>query len=229
MRIISGTFNGTGATVYICTGFAPDFVRVYNLEVAPANRLEWSKHYRAWDGYGGWECATSTWAENTTDGIRPYHGGDILTSTTAGTTTYGEGVYLKKDPVTDYRRVPNASLGIAGDSLVQDVCKWNFVTGLTGYWNATVTGTYIGEGSRICIDGRWYTITACTSPQLTSANVSLNVSNVPSGEIYSITGMYDYIPMVAGEKTPAGFCIYADTVVNVNNDLCFFEAGTFDN
>jgi hypothetical protein len=227
-RIISGTFNGTGAAVYICCGFVPDFVRVRNLEVATFGELIWSKHFRAWAQYGGWEVVSSTPALNTTAGIYPYYGGVQLTSTTAGTTTYGEGEYLKRDPITDYRRVPNASQGVAGDSLVQDVSSWTFVTGLTGYWNASVTGTYIGEGSRIEIDGKWYTITACTSPQLTSANVSLNVSEVPSGVISCITGMYDYVPMVAGETTLDGFYI-VDTTVNANGDICLFEAGTYDN
>lgn len=226
---IGGTFNGTGAAVYICCGFVPDFVKVWNCEGGQALQLEWNKNMRSVEIQEGVELATSTFAANLVSaGIARYYGGDTLTTTTAGTTTYGEGVYLKRD-ARDYRYVTNSDLGIVGDAVGSTINKWTLYSAFTGHFNADVTGTYIGEGSPICIDGKWYTITVLSGGTGNATNeVTLNATGVPSGEVQYIGGMYDYKPMVAGEITPAGFLI-SDTVVNADGNLCCFEAGTYDN
>ncbi|HOK46627.1 MAG TPA: hypothetical protein PLK67_11885, partial [Bryobacteraceae bacterium] len=197
---IGGTFNGTGAAVYICCGFVPDFVKVWNCEGTQALQLEWNKNMRSVEIQEGVELATSTFAANLVGaGIARYYGGETLTATTAGNTAYGEGVYLKRD-ARDYRYVTNSDLGIVGDAVGSTINKWTLDSAYNGHFNADVIGTYIGEGSPICIDGKWYTITA-----LSAGTVTLNATGVPSGEVQYIGGMYDYKPMVAGEITPAGF------------------------
>lgn len=225
---IGGNFNGTGAAVYLCIGFVPDYVKVWNCEGTQALQLEWNKNMRSTEIQEGVELATSTFAANTVGaGIKQYFGGDTLTSTTAGTTTYGEGVYLKRD-AKDYRYATNSALGIVGDAVAVDIDTWTLDSGYTGHFNEDATGTYIGEGSPICIDGKWYNITVLTAGQGEAATeVTLNQTGVKSGKVQYIGGMYDYKPMVAGEVTPAGFCI-SDTTVNVDGALCAFEAGTYD-
>lgn len=223
---IGGTFNGTGAAVYICIGFVPDFVKVWNCEGTQALQLEWNKNMRTTEIQEGVELATSTFAANLVSaGIRQYFGGDTLTASTAGTTTYGEGSYLKRDD-HDYRYA-NGVKGL-GDAVADTIDTWTLDSGFTGHFNEDVTGTYIGEGSPICIDGKWYYITKLTAGQgEASTEVTLNQTGVASGDVQFIGGMYDYKPMVAGEVTPAGFLI-SDTTVNANNALCAFEAGTYD-
>ena len=224
---IGGTFNGTGAAVYICIGFVPDYVKVWNCEGSQALQLEWNKNMRTTEIQEGVELATSTFAANTVGaGIMTYFGGDTLTSTTAGTTTYGEGVYLKRDD-HDYR-YPNGGANGLGDAVADVIDTWTLYSAFTGHFNEDVTGTYIGEGSPICIDGRWYYITTLDAGKGEATNeVTLTHTGVKSGKVQFIGGKYDYKPMVAGEVTPAGFLI-SDTTVNVNDATCAFEAGTYD-
>lgn len=224
---IGGTFNGTGAALYICLGFVPDFVKVWNLEGTAELSLLWNKNMRTTEAQEGFEIGTSTHAYNLVSaGIRPYFGGDLLTATNQTSVTYGEGVYLRKDDHGDYRY---ANLnGKTGDAVAVDIDTWTLYSGFTGHFNEDVTGTYIGEGSRICIDGKWYTITVLTAGQGEATNeVTLDQTGVASGAVQFISGMYDYKPVPLGETTKAGFLI-SDTTVNVNDAYCCFEAGTYD-
>jgi hypothetical protein len=43
MKVISGTFNGTGAIVKIACGFLPDFVKVVNITSATLESIEWNR------------------------------------------------------------------------------------------------------------------------------------------------------------------------------------------
>jgi hypothetical protein len=148
----------------------------------------------------------------------------------AGVTTYGEGVYLKWDDY-DYRYY-NGNKPL-GDAVAEDIISWTLDTSAnrTGHFNEDVTGTYIGEGSKIIIDSpglgpREYTILALTATQGEAADeVTLNYA-VPSGPVRYISGMYSMKPMIAGEVTPAGFLLSMATV-NANGNICAFTAGTF--
>ena len=229
---IGGHFNGTSADCYVCLGFVPDFVTLWNIEGTQILRLDWnnmmSKDVHTLEGIQSRAATSEAVGLAVGTGIAPFVGGYMLDATMAGTTTYGEGVYLKRDDY-DYRRVHNTPPGVTGDSLINDVDTWTLDSGYTGHFNATVTGTYVGIGSRILIDGRWYTIQACTSPQLTATNVGLNITGVPSGKVTCITGKYGYKPMVAGEMVKSGFCFYdATNVINVNDQTIVFEAGMYD-
>lgn len=230
---IGGTFNATGADMYICLGFIPDFITIWNLEDTARVKLEWNKGMMgAAEAVEGFEvtAATQTAAANTKGtGVLPYYGGKVLSSTDAGTTTFGEGVYLKRDNY-DYRRVNSASKGIVGDAVTEDINLWTLgsSTNNTGNLNGGgVTGTYIGEGSPICIDGKWYTIVGLSSNGEAANEVTLS-HPAASGNIEFIGGMYDYKPMVAGEVTLDGFWIDSTAdVITTDGIRCCFEAGTY--
>lgn len=230
---VGGIFNGTGAGVYICLGFVPDWVHILNLENAELEQLRWNKSMqRTLEVVEGIyyvinDDNSQTVTEQTIGlGIIPYYGGEVLTSTMAGTTTYGEGVYLKRDDL-DYRCYDGNKS--PGDAVAVDIDTWTLDTAAanTGHFNEDVNGTYIGEGSQICIDGKWYTIVALTATQGEAADEVTLSHSVPSGTVHAITGKYGYKPMAANEVTKAGFYL-ANTTINVNDEMVSFEAGVYD-
>ncbi len=226
---IGGNWNGTGATVYICCGFVPDYVFVWNLEGTAQLGSYWNKHFRAAETIEGVAIAGDWVATEQTLGlgIQPYFGGELLTTTNQTSTTYGEGVYLEPD-YHDYRKVNSAALGVVGDAISNDIDTWTLGSGTnyTGNFNADVTGTYIGEGSPICIDGKWYTITALTASQGISANEVTLSMPAASGKITSIQGKNGYSPCAVGSITKPGFKLI-NTTTNVNDALMAFEAGLY--
>lgn len=231
---LSGTFNGTGATLYLCLGFIPDKVHLQNLETSNDYEIIWERSMmRSSELVEGMQTHTGTTYRQITAltkgaGILPYYGGTVLDTTTAGTTTYAEGVYLKPDN-KDYRYVTADSPHGLGDAVSSTINKWTLgsSTNYTGNFNADVTGTYIGEGSEITIDGKVYTIVALTAGQGISANEVTLSHAVASGEVQKISGMYSLAPMVAGEITKDGIVI-ANTTVNANNALIRFEVEKYD-
>lgn len=233
MRRVGGVFNGTGADVYLCIGFFPDWVRVWNLEGTQRILLEWNiGMMRAAEVVEGIQltAADQTAAALTKgNGLLPYYGGETLTSTMAGTTTYGEGVYLKWDNV-DYRHYSANSPHGLGDAVATDIVSWTLDTAAnnTGHFNEDVTGTYIGEGSPIIIDGKKYSIVALTATQGEASDEVTLSHSVASGDVQFIGGMYSVKPMIEGETTSEGFLI-SNTTVNVNDALIAFEAGKYDN
>lgn len=223
MKQISGSFNGTGADLVVCLGFVPDFVELFNLEGTQFLSLKWNiemmRSAEISEGvqFSGADVAASALTAGA--GIIPYNGGEILTATTAGTVTYGEGSYLKRDK-TDYRYG-------AQDAVADDIDTWTLDSGYTGHFNEDVTGTYIGEGSEIWIDGKRYFIQSLTAGQgEASTEVTLSHTGVPSGKVQYIGGMYNYKPMIAGETTLAGFKV-SNTTINVNDQIVGFVAGTY--
>lgn len=232
-KIVGGRFNGTGQALYICCGFVPDYVRIWVPDAADnAARAFWTKHFVAHNAVEGnvIDSDGSSFGEYAAgQGIQPYYGGVTLTTTQAGTTTYGEGNYLKWDRV-DYRYYSANHPQGYGDAVAENIDTWTLQTAATptGKFNEDVNGTYIGVGSRICIDGRWYTITVLAATEGEGDNeVELNYA-APSGNITYISGKYSMKPMVAGEITPAGFLISATSVINVNDEIHAFEAGVYD-
>ena len=228
--IVTGVFNGTGADVYICLGFVPQFVRLWNTEGTQGITGEWNismgRSLEVVEGLEHTGADVAAKALTIGIGIQPYYGGETLTSAMQTSTTYGEGVYLKKDD-HDYRYLDaNKS---PGDAVLADIDTWTLDTSAsyTGHFNADVTGTYIGEGSMINIDGKWYAIVALTATQgVADDEVTLSL-NPKSGVVQHITGKYGYKPIPVGEETPAGFMV-GDADINVNDALIAFEAGAYD-
>jgi hypothetical protein len=228
-KIVSGTFNGTGLASYICLGFVPDWVRIRGLESSTLATLRWSKNFRAADCDNGVEeHVGSTYiqpaAATAGTAIEPYFGGDKLTSTTQPTLTYGGQIYYLGWDLKDYRGTDIA----AGSDAIG---TWTLDTSgnRTGHFNNDVVGTYIGEGSRITIDGRDYLIEALTAGQGIAANeVTLNYA-VATGDVERISGMYDLAAIPVGNVTPAGFKLNMTTPVNATGEMQWFEAGLYDN
>jgi len=225
---IGGHFNGTGADVFICVGFVPDFVNIMNLEGTVELKIQWNKMMMgAAEVVEGIDTQIEVPTALTKgNGIMPYYGGETLTEAMQTSTGYGEGVYLKRDD-WDYRHYSgNVN---PGDAVAVDIDTWTLDTtaDYTGHFNEDVNGDYIGEGSRICIDGKWYTIVALTAAQGEAADEVTLSNTVPSGNVLSISGKSGYKPIPVGQMTPAGFSI-SNATINVNDALISFECGTYD-
>jgi hypothetical protein len=233
---VGGTFNGTGADLYLCIGFVPDWVHVWNHEATTPIEVVWNKNMMRtaefvegmefqWHATFGSSDATPLTKGN---GILTFIGGTVLTSADVGTTTYAEGVYLKPD-YRDYRYNSSDTPHGISDAVADTIDTWTLgsATNYTGNFNEDVTGTYIGEGSPICIDGQWYAIVALAAGAGEAANEVTLSHNVASGTVEYIGGMYSTRPMVAGEVTKDGFLI-SNTTLNANNNYCSYEAGTYD-
>ena len=235
MKIVSGKFNGTGAALYLCFGFVPDRIELRNIEDGDGAWMLWTREMmQAADCVQGIRYVATGGATQqsllTTTGIEPHFGGTVLTSTNQTSVTYGDGVYLGWDNF-DYRRVNNTDTGIVGDAATDDIVSWTLDTpaSYTGHFNGNVTGTYIAEGSPIIIDGKRYSITALSAGTGSAANaVTLNQA-APSGVVQFIGGCFGTKPIAVGKTTPAGIKLNATDVINVNNELCLFEAVQYDN
>ena len=241
---VSGVFNGTGADVYICIGFIPDKIVLTNIMSADSDelvlQLHWTKEMmRATDTVEGigWDAEADSDADfydlAATEGVLPYYGGVTLTSTNQTSTSYGEGVYLGWDKA-DYRYGPGLGPYANQDAVADTIDTWTLDTSgsMTGHFNEDVTGTYIGEGSPICIDGRWYTITDLTATEGEGTDeVTLN-ADAPSGAVQCIRGKYDLAPLALGTITPPGFRLDGGGTfgakINRNDKLVAFECYKFD-
>jgi len=232
---VAGTMNGTGSAFYLCLGFVPDEFHLQDFETSTDFELYWNRNmWRSGEFVEGMQVHTgSTYRQITAltkgNGVLPYYGGTVLASSDVGTTTYGEGVYLKPDD-RDYRFTNNDSPFGIGDATESTIDTWTLdsASNYTGNFGSAgaVAGTYIGEGSEIVIDGKRYVIVAFTSDGGDANDVTLS-NNVPSGNIEFIGGMYSTRPMIAGEITRDGIYV-ANTTVNTNNALIGFEAIKWD-
>lgn len=214
---VSGTFNTpSSGDLYICVGFIPDWVVVKNTETTNEETQLWSVNFRSAEMIGGQDIDDDGAVSPVTvaAGIAPYRGKHLVTSAEATA-----GTYIAQDPSPDKRA--------SGAGAEIDTWTLGSSANRTGNWNAVCSTTYVGEGSRICIDGLWYTVTAVTSNGEQANEVTLNEA-APSGTIEFIGGMYDFISLTAGKVTPEGFWIDSTAeVLNATGDLSFFECGCY--
>lgn len=216
-KMISGTFNGTGAALYIGIGFIPDWVKIVNMEDTINSWVEWNKHMnRVGEHLEGREFYTGTTYQQLAEltfgtGIRPYHGGDKMSAASTA--------YLVKDDAN-----------YAYSTTYGQIDTWTLDTAATpsGHFNLEADTTYVGIGSQVTIDGYEYGITAMTSNGELTDEVTLSEA-APAGEITKISRMYDYVGAAKDAIIPAGFKINATTVINVSGEMCYFEAGMYDN
>ncbi len=240
MKCITGTFNGTGAAVYIGCGFKPDMVIVRCPTDGAGPSLVWSKNDRVaaqTEGLLDTNGATALAPKAYGAGIRPYEGGVLLTAALQTSTAYGEGVYLVRD-AKDYRYGPNELPGGgSGDATADTIDTWTIgvLANRTGKFNSNVTGTYIGAGSKIKIQANSGKesiveayIEALTAGQGDTANEVTLSRQIGSGSIRFISGKYDYAPQTIGQITLAGFVVNMTTVINVNDEVQEFQAFQFD-
>jgi hypothetical protein len=248
MRVVAGNCRGTALALTLCIGFVPDWVKIYNYDDG-GNEFPfayWMKYFSTdaeLEGYENvWDDMDVFVDYTQGEGIQPYYGGATLNSTTQPSVVYGHANvdYVTWDDV-DYRfatgKGPHSRTDSAGDT----IDKWTIDTlsAWTGHFNAVATGTYIGAGSRICIDGVFYSILVLSASgtandvELSAAPVRPGGLALTSGAITKITGKYGNCgyPMQRGDVTPAGFKMLctSGSVVNVATEMFMFEAGTYDN
>lgn len=233
MRMVTGTFNGTGAAVYLCVGFIPSKVRIWDMETATNSySLDWSDAMRSAEMVAGIEdkvviadfTGVRDYRTASDGGVVPYEGGDLLTSSNQTTSSYGEGVYLGWDNA-DYRQ--SSSYGYTDAPI--DTWTLGSSSNRTGNFNDDVpsSGSRIGEGSRILIEEnaglrKWAVIEAVTAGQGEAANEVTLSRSISSGKVRFISGMYSLAPIAVGKTTPAGIYM-ADTNVSVDNAMTGFE------
>lgn len=218
---ITGTFLQQNAALYIGLGFIPDWVKIFSLTTDTKILAEWSVNMRTLAAVEG-ILRTGDDDQDidiadlaATEGIAIYRGGDIISSSSTPSTT----TYLAKDPNPDKR---SEGTGVAIDT-------WTLgnSTNRTGNWNDVCNTTYVGVGSRICVDGKWATLTALTSNGEQANEVTLNEA-LKSGRIHALTGMYDFVAQASGTVTKAGFKISDTTyLLDATSDYLMFEAGTY--
>ena len=240
---VSYTFNGTGASLYLCLGFIPDYVRIISGEDADIAQIEWFRNPGCAEiarglHFVGSSGATQQDARTVADtGIVVYDGGDELTAALQTSTANGEGVYLGVDG-KDYRR-STLDTNNPGDVTGGDIVAWTLDTSAnkTGNFGFDVVGTYIGEGSRIRVRSNLHggsfpeyeaMITALTAGQGLSADEVTLDRAIPSGKVLRISNKWDMKPIAIGEVTPAGILLEMTSVVNVNDESHIIIAEKFD-
>lgn len=235
MKGVDGTYRGTGASMFLCMGFIPDLFWTQNLTTPGVNAF-WSRTMLLAAAMEGIVISNTfgTIADHAaTEGFLIYEGGETLTSAQAGTTTYGEGVYLRPDN-KDWRygtdKQPGGGSG-EGDS--DTISAWVLDTpgNRSGHFNEDVISTagHIEAGSPIQIDGLWYQIVSVTAGAGEADDEVVLNKAAPSGRIGKIMGRYGYTPMLAGESTPAGLNLQQTTLANADSAIYSFFALKFDN
>lgn len=232
MQMIQGNFCATAADLYIQFGGIPEAIEVWVLNDATPLTWKWAKsmggNILTVEGIGIDNAGGAVLDFAFGEGITPYEGGDLLTTTNQTDVTYGGGIYIEPD-TKDYRQYTNAAAGISGDAATTDLVTWTLDTAATptGHFNGDVTGTYIGAGSpiRITSNDNKHTydayITALTAGQgVTADEVTLSRA-VPSGRIDFIGGKFGFKPSTIGTVTKAGLMLNSFAT---DGDICGFVA-----
>lgn len=218
VRQVSGTFNGTGADLYICLGFMPDWVKMRSLETTDEEYVEWNRNMRSAEMFGGISIDDDGAVSPVTIGVgvAEYKGGDYIAAAST--------VYLEK-----YSKDQRG----AGSGGV--ITKWTLDTpgSRTGHFDNPVNTTYVGEGSIVSIGDEAgptsdrAVITALSNDGDAADEVTLSKALATNAVLY-ISRMYDYWGVPAGTITKPGFFIDSTSAINTSGDMILFEAGTFD-
>jgi len=227
MKVVRGTFKGTGAALYLGLGFVPDQIEVQNLSSATLECLRWDRDMARGAstlqgvrdsavGLGGSNAIPNVEALATL-GIEEYWGGDELAAASTS--------HLVRDPEWDKRA--------AGTGNVINMWTLGSVGNKTGNVNAELNTTYVGVGSEIDIQNPYchapvrYRITALTSNGEQANEITLNAA-APSGVITRLGPIYDWTGAAAGVVMPKGVVINEISDVNVAGELCRFAAYLFE-
>ena len=219
--LFAGKFTGADAIMNIGLGGIPDWVRIRNL-AADFGLIEWSKHMCALacilEGIKTTDNSGTPMVDELTygTGVKPYHGGDLIATPAA----------------TNIVPLSLCAAAYHGDMRGKTGTLLNTWTlgsaaNRTGSWNAECDTTYIGAGSRIMIDGKWYHIIALTSNGEQANEVTLD-QPAPSGTIDRIEFKHDLYNAPAGLVMPAGITLAYDTDINVAGERLFIEAGLYE-
>jgi len=223
-RIVTGTVNATGSTLYIGIGFIPDWVKIRNLESAETAFVEWNLHLSRFAeteaGLHYYDASGILGAALTHgNGVAPYRGGDTFAT--------AQTAYLVKDPNPDKRDAGSGA----------DISTWTLDTpgSRTGKFNAGVNTTYVGEGSLVrigsgsnALSSKTAAITSMTNDGDADDEVTLSEA-LGSGDVYFLGPMYDFTGVAANTIMPAGFSLAAVAHINdASGEAFMFEAGQYE-
>jgi len=253
MKRFQFTFNGTGADVYLCFGFIPDHVLIIPIGSAAdavttgvelEARMEWWRKGAMFASTVGSEKAIGKGVFSYTsggnvlrankvvadsDGITEFPGGTIMTSTNQTSVTFGEGIYLAPF-FPDMRYGPTHGKSYY-DSVSAVINQWALDTAAnrTGHFNEDVTGTYIGAGSMIKIDGVEYFIQALTAGAGEAADEVTLSSAAATGQIEYIGPKWTTRPIPIGQIAGAGIKLESATGLNTDGETHLVIATMYDN
>ncbi len=237
MKLLHGTFEAIGVKgYYLSLGAIPLHIEFWGIGGATPDTIIWDQSMihdiLCCEGImrptGGGAVVDLAFGE----GVAPYEGGDLLTSSNQTDLTYGGGIYVSRDD-KDYREYTNAPAGIIGDASTVDIITWVLDTAGTpsGHFNGNVVGSFIGEGSLIRIQEtasprRMYEAAIHTSLSSTgSAADAVTLSRaVPNGRVTFIGGKYTFSPTPVGRVTSPGMVINETTTPFVDGEYVGFMA-----
>ena len=235
MQTLSYTFDGTGAAVYLCIGFIPDRVKIVAVGSANSPYVVWGREWRAAVSNNGMLVVQDAHTLYTKgNGVEPYEGGDLMTSTIQTSTDYlaHAGVYLGIDK-QNYAK--NDAYGYTDNPI--DTWTLDTPGSLTGSFNEDTPASVsrIGPGSRILIEEdaghkqKWAVIETLTAGQGEADDEVLLSRAIKSGQILYIGGRYDLAPIAIGKVTPKGIKLCATSTINTDNELQMLIASQMDN
>uniref|UniRef100_A0A6M3XJ51 Uncharacterized protein n=1 Tax=viral metagenome TaxID=1070528 RepID=A0A6M3XJ51_9ZZZZ len=236
MRILQGHFLSIGAAHYLCLGAVPLDIKFWGLEGATPDTVEWNRSMihdiLTVEGIMRPTAGGAVVDYAFGEGVAPYEGGDLMTTSNQTNVTYGSGIYIKRDD-KDYRHYTNAAAGISGDASTVTINTWTLDTAATptGHFNGNVAGTYITKGSLIRIQetdvpNRVYeaAITAALSGTGSAKNAVTLSRAIPNGKVTFIGGYAGYIPVPIGDVTEPGMKINLTTTPFVSGEMVGFRA-----
>ena len=236
MKYLQGHFLSAAVTQYLCVGAVPYHIEFWGLEGATPDTVIWNQSMihdiLTVEGImrptGGGAVVDYAFGE----GVAPYEGGDLMTTSNQTNVTYGSGIYLVRDD-KDYRYYTNADAGISGDASTETITAWTLDTATTpsGHFNGDVAGTYISKGSLIRIQEtasprRVYTAAITNTPSGSGgAADEIYLSRaVPNGDVTFIGGYAGYKPLAIGQMSPPGMRINLATTPFVSGEMVGFWA-----
>jgi hypothetical protein len=223
MRKYIGIAPGAGTSaLYVGLGFVPKAVRIFN-DQAEAEVLLWNVGmWRNVTSYGGrlQTAAAGTEVVQTTAGMEPYWGGDLIATKAAQK-------IVRAEMVADF----NGDMRAKGAS--SPVTRWVQHATNTGHFDFPISSTYVNVGSLIWIREdstgimRPYVMRALTSTGAATNQVTLDAS-VGHGAVERITYFSDFVQAPVGFVMPAGIKINDTTYLNVSGQVINIEAEDVD-
>ena len=236
MQLLQGHFLAIGATHYLCLGAIPYHIEFWGLEGATPDTVVWDRSMihdiLTVEGIMRPTAGGAVVDYAFGEGVAPYEGGDLMTTSNQTNVTYGSGIYIMRDD-KDYRYYTNSAAGISGDASTETIDTWTLDTAATpsGHFNGDVVGTYISKGSLIRIQenaspNRVYEATITNTPSA-SGGVADEIylsRAVPNGKVTFIGGHAGYKPVPIGNITQPGMRINLATTPFVSGEMVGFKA-----
>jgi hypothetical protein len=220
MRKYIGVAPGAGTSaLYIGLGFVPKAVKLTNIDQAEGEILVWNT--------GMWRGATCPGgriqtamagdeALQTTAGVAPYWGGDLIATASAN-------YIVRANEVAAY----SGDMRAKGAS--SPVTRWVQHSAATGHFDFPISTTYVNVGSLVWIRSdatgimRPYVVRAVSNDGDATNDITLDAS-VGSGTVERITYFSDFVQAPVGFTMPQGIVVNDVTYLNVTSQEFAIEA-----